>query len=179
MKRYDMLDARGSAWPPQWFRIPTWTKSESGYPKCEVHKPKTVVVPVTFAGQTVHHGRSWNLEHISMVACMPAGETCPATDPVRLHREETGMWIEQHLTWNVGRNRTSVVNPSRIRSRADSCLTSLICRETISGRTRKPQIATFDERWLICPDKELLGQFGLHLSLLQSLINKGNLVKKG
>jgi hypothetical protein len=39
----------------------------------EDRKEKKVIVPMTMDGQTIHHGGSRNVKHISVIACITAG----------------------------------------------------------------------------------------------------------
>jgi hypothetical protein len=79
---------------------------EVGISEWEDRKSKNVVVPVAFACQTIHHGISRNLKHITTITCVFGGGgyripdmvTFQAIAPVRLPLEETGLPVERDLT---------------------------------------------------------------------------------
>jgi hypothetical protein len=55
----------------------------------ENRQPNKVVIGTTFAGETVHNGRSRNLKHISIMPCMDM-VTSPVTERVRTRLGATG-----------------------------------------------------------------------------------------
>jgi hypothetical protein len=69
---------------------------EVGSSEWEDHKSKNVLVPVTSAGQTVHHGISRNLKHITIITCVSTRSGClvpsmirsQALEPIRLRLAE-------------------------------------------------------------------------------------------
>ena len=78
---------------------------EVGISDWEDRKSKRVVVPITAEGQTVHHGVSRSLKHLSIVTCISAGGQCltpymvtsQASQPVRHRLSATGLQIGTHL----------------------------------------------------------------------------------
>jgi hypothetical protein len=64
-----------------------------------------VTVPVVLSGQTVHHGISRNLKHITIITCAFPGEAClvpymvilQAIKPAWLPLEKTGIQVGRDL----------------------------------------------------------------------------------
>jgi hypothetical protein len=78
---------------------------EVGISDWEDRKSKKVVVPRTAATQTVHHGISRSLKHLSIITCISAGGAClsrymlssQATGPVIRSLERTGVRFGRDL----------------------------------------------------------------------------------
>jgi hypothetical protein len=71
-----------------------------GISDCENRKTSNIVLPATMRGQTIHHGISLTLKHISVIACVFAAEE--SLSPYMITSQDSASvrgQVKEHCVW--------------------------------------------------------------------------------